>query len=171
MFLVYEALKDVPTEKIDVETPLGTAHCLQVKNQIAIFPILRAGIGMMDSIINMVPSVRVGFIGMYCDHDTAEPVEYYAKLPEADEVSTAVVIDPMLATAGSACATVKLLKEKGFANIVLICIVSCPEGIARFGAEHPDVTVYTACVDKGLNEQKYIVPGLGDAGDRIFGTK
>lgn len=171
VFLAYEALRTIPTEDVDVETPLALAKCSRVKGEIVLVPILRAGIGMLDAVMDMVPNARVGFLGMYRDHITAEPVEYYAKLPEATPDSIAVLIDPMLATAGSATAAVSLLKRKGFAKIIMICIVSCPEGIARMEQEHPDVTVYTASVDDCLNNDKYILPGLGDAGDRLFGTK
>ena len=171
MFLAYEAMREIPTEAVDVETPLAVAKCQRVKGEIVLVPILRAGLGMMDAIMDMVPNVRVGFLGMYRDHDTAEPVEYYAKIPAATPGTVAVVIDPMLATAGSASAAVAMLKRKGFQRIIFICVVSCPEGIARFEAEHPDVTIYTACIDERLNDSKYILPGLGDAGDRLFGTK
>ncbi len=171
MFLTYEAMREIPTEEIEVETPLAVAKCERVKGEIVLVPILRAGIGMMDAIMDMVPNVRVGFLGIYRDHETAQPVEYYAKLPVALPDTVAVVIDPMLATAGSATAAVSLLKRKGFNKILFVCVVSCPEGIARLESEHPDVTIYTASVDERLDENKYIVPGLGDAGDRLFGTK
>ncbi len=171
MFLTYEAMREIPTEAVDVETPLAVAKCARVKGEIVIVPILRAGIGMMDAIMDMVPNVRVGFLGLYRDHETAQPVEYYAKLPVALPDTFAVVIDPMLATAGSASAAVSLLKRKGFKKIIFVCVVSCPEGIARLEAEHPDVTIYTASIDERLNGDKYILPGLGDAGDRLFGTK
>ncbi len=171
MFLTYEAMREIPTEEIEVETPLAVAKCERVKGEIVLVPILRAGIGMMDAIMDMVPNVRVGFLGIYRDHETAQPVEYYAKLPAALPDTVAVVIDPMLATAGSATAAVSLLKRKGFNKIIFVCVVSCPEGIARLESEHPDVTIYTASVDERLNENKYIIPGLGDAGDRLFGTK
>ncbi len=171
MFLTYEAMREIPTEEIEVETPLAAAKCARVKGEIVLVPILRAGIGMMDAIMDMVPNARVGFLGIYRDHETAQPVEYYAKLPAPLPGTVAVVIDPMLATGGSAVAAVSLLKRKGFSKIIFVCIVSCPEGIARLESEHPDVTLYTASVDERLNENKYIVPGLGDAGDRLFGTK
>lgn len=171
MFLTYEAMREIPTEKIEVETPLAIANCERVKGEIVLVPILRAGIGMMDAIMDMVPNVRVGFLGIYRDHETAQPVEYYAKLPAALPDTVAVVIDPMLATGGSAVAAVSLLKRKGFNKIIFVCVVSCPEGIAQLEAAHPDVTIYTASVDERLDESRYIVPGLGDAGDRLFGTK
>lgn len=171
MFLTYEAMREIPTEEIEVETPLTMAKCERVKGEIVLVPILRAGIGMMDAIMDMVPNVRVGFLGIYRDHETTQPVEYYAKLPAALPDTVAVVIDPMLATAGSAVAAVSLLKRKGFKKIIFVCVVSCPEGIERLEAAHPDVTIYTASIDERLDESKYIVPGLGDAGDRLFGTK
>lgn len=171
MFLTYEAMREIPTEEIEVETPLAVATCERVKGEIVLVPILRAGIGMMDAIMDMVPNVRVGFLGIYRDHETAQPVEYYAKLPVALPSTVAVVIDPMLATGGSAVASVSLLKRKGFNKIIFVCVVSCPEGIARLESAHPDVTIYTASVDERLDENKYIIPGLGDAGDRLFGTK
>ncbi len=170
-FLAYEALREIPTEPIDVETPLMTAHCAHVKGEIVLVPILRAGIGMLDALSDLVPFARIGFLGMYRDPVTSKPIEYYAKLPEATANTTAFVIDPMFATAGSAIAAVNLLHEKGFRKVVMICMVSCPEGIHRFEAAHPFVPIYTAAVDDHLNEHNYIVPGLGDAGDRIFGTK
>lgn len=171
MFLTYEAMREIPTETVDVETPLATSRCARVKGEIVLVPILRAGVGMMDAVMDMIPNVRVGFLGLYRDHKTVQPVEYYSKLPVAHPDSFAVVIDPMLATGGSAVATVSALKHKGFGKIIFVCIVSCPEGIARLEAEHPDVIIYTASIDEGLDANKYIVPGLGDAGDRLFGTR
>lgn len=170
-FLAYEALRDIPTEPVDVETPLTTAHCEHVKGEIVLVPILRAGIGMLDALSDLVPFARIGFLGMYRDPVTSKPIEYYAKLPEANDDSVAIVIDPMLATAGSSSAAISLIKEKGYKKIVFICIVSCPEGLARIEKDHPDVPVYTASVDERLNDHNYILPGLGDAGDRLFGTK
>ena len=170
-FLAYEALRNVPTVPVDVETPLAVAKCEQLKDEIIIVPILRAGVGMLDAMLDLVPTARVGFLGMYRDPETSKPIEYYAKLPEATANTTAFVIDPMFATAGSAIAAVNLLHEKGFRKVVMICMVSCPEGIHRFEAAHPFVPIYTAAVDDHLNEHNYLVPGLGDAGDRIFGTK
>ncbi len=171
MFLTYEALRGVETTPVVVETPLASAPGEQVRGEIVLVPILRAGLGMLDAVMNMAPNVRVGFLGLYRDHETAMPIEYYAKLPDATPDALAVVIDPMLATAGSATAAVSLLKRAGFSRMVFVCVVSCPEGVARFEAEHPDVPIYTACVDERLNADKYILPGLGDAGDRLFGTK
>lgn len=171
MFLAYEALREIPVEPVDVETPLAVAHCVHVKGEIVLVPILRAGVGMLDAVMDMVPNARIGFLGVYRDHETALPVEYYAKLPPATPGAVAILIDPMLATAGSAVASVDLLKRRGFEKIVFICVVSCPEGIARMEQAYPDVAIYTACVDDRLNDNKYILPGLGDAGDRLFGTK
>ncbi len=170
-FLAYEALRAIPVEPVEVETPLAVAKGVRVKGEIVLVPILRAGVGMLDALMDLVPNARVGFLGLYRDHETSLPVAYYAKLPPATPGAVAILIDPMLATAGSAAAAVTTLKERGYANIVFICIVSCPEGLARFEAAHPDVAVYTASVDDGLDANKYILPGLGDAGDRLFGTK
>ena len=171
MFLAYEALRDIPTESIEVETPLAVAKGVRVKGEIVLVPILRAGVGMLDAVMDMVPNARVGFLGLYRDHETSLPVEYYAKLPPATPGAVAILIDPMLATAGSAVAAVSMLKKRGFETIVFVCIVSCPEGVARLEQAHPDVAIYTASIDDGLNASKYILPGLGDAGDRLFGTK
>ena len=171
MFLAYEALRGIPTESIEVETPLAVAKGVRVKGEIVLVPILRAGVGMLDAVMDMVPNARVGFLGLYRDHETAQPVEYYAKLPPATPGAVAILIDPMLATAGSAVAAVSMLKKRGFETIVFVCIVSCPEGVARLEQAHPDVAIYTASIDDGLNASKYILPGLGDAGDRLFGTK
>jgi uracil phosphoribosyltransferase len=170
MFLAYEALRGIPTESIEVETPLAVAKGVRVKGEIVLVPILRAGVGMLDAVMDMVPNARVGFLGLYRDHETALPVEYYAKLPAATPGAVAILIDPMLATAGSAVAAVSMLKKRGFETIVFVCIVSCPEGVARLEQAHPDVAIYTASIDDGLNASKYILPGLGDAGDRLFGT-
>jgi len=171
MFLAYEALRGIPTESIEVETPLAVAKGVRVQGEIVLVPILRAGVGMLDAVMDMVPNARVGFLGLYRDHETSLPVEYYAKLPPATPGAVAILIDPMLATAGSAVAAVSMLKKRGFETIVFVCIVSCPEGVARLEQAHPDVAIYTASIDDGLNASKYILPGLGDAGDRLFGTK
>lgn len=171
LFLTYEALKNLDTEPCDVETPITTAKCRRLMNELVVIPILRAGIGMMDGVSTMVPNVRVGFIGLYRDPQTAAPVEYYAKMPAPKENTIALVVDPMLATGGSSAAAIKMIKERGYKKIIFICMVSCPEGITRLESEHPDVPIYTASIDQCLNERKYIVPGLGDAGDRLFGTK
>ena len=170
-FLAYEALREIPTDPVDIETPLMTAKCEHVRGEIVLIPILRAGIGMLDALTDLVPNARIGFLGMYRDPETSNPIEYYCKMPVAEPDTTAIIIDPMLATGGSSAAAVTLLKKRGFKKIIFICIVSCPEGLKRLEEEHPDVHIYTACVDEKLNEHNYILPGLGDAGDRLFGTK
>lgn len=171
LFLTYEALKNLDTEPCDIETPIQVAHCRRLSNELVVIPILRAGIGMMDGVSTMVPNVRVGFIGLYRDPKTALPIEYYAKMPEPKENTIALVVDPMLATGGSSAAAISMIKQRGYKKIIFICMVSCPEGITRLESEHPDVPIYTASIDERLNARKYIVPGLGDAGDRLFGTK
>ncbi len=171
LFLTYEALKDIQTVPCDVQTPIAVAHCRHVEDELVVIPILRAGIGMIDGVASMVPNMRVGFIGLYRDPVTAKPVEYYAKMPEAKENSVALVVDPMLATGGSSAAAVDMIKKRGFKKIIFVCIVSCPEGLSNLEAAHPDVPIFTAAIDDCLNSHKYIVPGLGDAGDRLFGTK
>ena len=171
LFLTYEALKNLDTEPCSVETPIQTAQCRRLSNELVVIPILRAGIGMMDGVSTMVPNVRVGFIGLYRDPQTALPVEYYAKMPDPKENTIALVVDPMLATGGSSAAALTMIKKRGYRKIIVICMVSCPEGITRLEGEHPDVPIYTAAIDERLNERKYIVPGLGDAGDRLFGTR
>lgn len=170
-FLAYEALREIPTKPVDVETPLEVAKCNHVESEIVLVPILRAGIGMLDALMDLVPNARIGFLGMYRDPVTSTPVEYYSKLPEAKDDSVAIVIDPMLATGGSSAAAISHIKERGFKKVVLICIVSCPEGIEAVEKAHPDVPIYTASIDRCLNSHNYILPGLGDAGDRLFGTK
>ena len=169
-FIAYEALKNLETEEIPVKTPLCETTGCRIRNDVAIVPILRAGIGMLDGILKLVPAATVGFVGLERDHVTAEPKEYYCKLPAAGPDSLAVVVDPMLATGGSLAATVDVLKRNGFSRIVVITILAAPEGRDRMKQLHPDVKVYTGSLDAGLNEHKYILPGLGDAGDRIFGT-
>ena len=169
-FIAYEALKNLETEEIPVKTPLCETTGCRIRNSVAVVPILRAGIGMLDGILKLVPDATVGFVGLERDHVTAEPREYYCKLPAAEADSLAVVVDPMLATGGSLAATVEVLKRNGFARIVVISILAAPEGREAMERLHPDVKVYTGALDAGLNERKYILPGLGDAGDRIFGT-
>jgi len=168
--LAYEALRELPTRETAVETPLATARCHVLKGEIVLAPVLRAGLGMLDAMLGVVPDAHVAFLGMFRDHTTALPVEYYANIPAATPDATAVVLDPMLATGGSAAAAVAVLKRRGFARIVFVCIIACPEGVAHFEGEHPDVPVFTAVIDEKLNAAKYILPGLGDAGDRLFGT-
>lgn len=170
MFVCYEALKNLTVKEIEVATPIATAKCHVIAEDIVVIPILRAGVGMLDGILSLVPSARVGFVGLYRDEVTKEPVTYYERMPREVKSGVCIIVDPMIATGGSTVATIDLLKEQGAENIVVVCIVTCPEGVKRVEAAHPDVHIYAASVDAGLNEKKYIVPGLGDAGDRLFGT-
>ena len=168
----FEALRDLPLEDVEIETPITrtTAKRLSGK-KLAIVPILRAGLGMVNGILALVPAARVGHIGLYRDHETLEPHEYYCKLPEDVGNRLVIVLDPMLATGGSAVAAVNFLKQHGCSQIKFMSIIAAPEGIKRLTEAYPDVELYCGCVDEKLNENGYIVPGLGDAGDRIFGTK
>ena len=168
----YEALRDLPTEDVEVETPLETCKTPMLSGKkLAVMPVLRAGLGMVNSILTLVPSAKVGHIGLYRDPETHEPHEYYCKLPENIEERISVVVDPMLATGGSAIAAVDFIKAKGGKNIKFMCIIGAPEGVGKFHAAHPDVQLYCGHMDRCLNDHAYICPGLGDAGDRIFGTK
>lgn len=169
-FVCYEALKNIKTREVTVETPVATAACQQIDTDIVVVPILRAGVGMLEGILELVPTARVGFVGLYRDEETKQPVTYYERFPRQIKGGTCIVIDPMLATGGSTVAALDLLKNSGAEDIVVICIVTCPEGIALVEKAHPDVKIYAASIDDKLNEKKYIVPGLGDAGDRLFGT-
>jgi len=169
-FICYEALKNIKTREIDVETPVGLATCREIDTDIVVVPILRAGVGMLEGILELVPTARVGFVGLYRDENTKMPVTYYERFPPQIRGGTCIVIDPMIATGGSTVAALDLLKKEGAENIVVICIVTCPEGIEFVEAAHPDVPIYAAAIDRKLNDKKYIVPGLGDAGDRLFGT-
>ena len=170
--MCYEATRDLATEKVTIETPVGEATAFQLSGKkLAIVPILRAGLGMVDGIVAMVPSVKVGHIGLYRDPDTLQPVDYYCKLPSDIAERDVILLDPMLATGGSASAAISTLKRHGARNVKLMCIISAPEGVARVQEDHPDVMLFTAALDERLNSHGYIVPGLGDAGDRIFGTK
>lgn len=171
-FLAYEALKDIRVKKVEVTTPVAKATGVKVDEpRIVLVPILRAGMGMLDAMLNVLPYAKVGVLGMQRNEATAEPIPYYAKVPPAkDGEELALVIDPMLATGGSACDAVMQLKKMGYKRIKFLNLISAPEGIAKFESEHPDVPVYTAAKDERLNSHYYIVPGLGDAGDRIFGT-
>lgn len=170
--LAYESFKDVPTQEIEVETPLEKVTQTVVKeNSIAIVPILRAGLGMVDGILTLFPAAKVGHIGMYRNEETLEPEEYYCKLPTGIEDKVVMVVDPMLATGGSACDAVRQLKKRGCKKIKLMSIIAAPQGVKKIAEEHPDVEVYISTLDRTLNENGYILPGLGDAGDRIFGTK
>ena len=171
MFVCYEALKQVRVKQVDVTTPLAIAKCHKIADDLVVVPILRAGVGMLEGILDLVPTARVGFIGLYRDEETKEPVAYYQKLPPQIEGGMCIVIDPMLATGGSTVAALDLLKEQGASNIVVVCIVTCPEGIKIVEDAHPDVQIFTASIDDRLDRNKYIVPGLGDAGDRLFGTR
>ena len=170
MFVCYEALKNVRVKEIEVQTPVSAANCHQIDEDIVVVPILRAGVGMLDGILSLVPSARVGFVGLYRDEETKEPVSYYERMPHQVSDALCIIVDPMLATGGSTAAAIDVLKEQGAKRIVVVCIVSCLEGIERVEAAHPDVNINAASIDAGLNEKKYIVPGLGDAGDRLFGT-
>ena len=170
--MCYEATRNLPTVDVKVETPVGTANCKMLAGKkLAIVPILRAGLGMVDALVDLIPSAKIGHIGLYRDPKTHEPVEYYCKLPEDIGNRVVFVVDPMLATGGSAVAAINFLKKRGCKNIIMLNIIGCPEGIQRVQEEHPDVEMYLAACDEKLNEHAYIVPGLGDAGDRIFGTK
>ena len=172
LVMSYEAFRDAPTRTVTVETPLETCEQEMVaEKSIAIVPILRAGLGMVNGVHKIFPNARVGHIGMYRDEETAIPHEYYCKLPDGIENMTAILLDPMLATGGSLIAAIDLLKKHGCRRICSLNLVCAPEGIARVEAAHPDVDIYTAAIDDHLNENGYIIPGLGDAGDRIFGTK
>ena len=170
--MCYEATRNLPTEEVEVETPVAVAKCRMLAGKkLAIIPILRAGLGMVDALVDLIPSAKIGHIGLYRDPVTHEPVEYYCKLPEDVGNRVTFVVDPMLATGGSAIAAIDFLKKHGCKQIVMMNIIGCPEGIKRFQEAHPDVDSYIAACDECLNEHKYIIPGLGDAGDRIFGTK
>lgn len=169
-FLAYEALKDVRTRTVDVVTPVAKTTGAVIDERVVLVPILRAGMGMLDAMLHVLPYAKVGVLGMQRNEETAEPIPYYAKVPPAKGEELALVIDPMLATGGSACDAVAQLKKLGYRRIKFLNLISAPEGIAKFEAAHPDVPVFTAAQDERLNSHFYIVPGLGDAGDRIFGT-
>ena len=172
IFMGYEAMRDLPLEDVEVETPLEVATCKRVAGKkIAVIPILRAGLGMVDGILNLVPSARVGHVGMYRDPVTHEPVHYYHKFPADIENRTCLVVDPMLATGGSLTACIEFLRQAGVKDVRCLTLVSCPEGVSAVLNFDPDVRLFTCSVDRQLNERAYILPGLGDAGDRIFGTK
>ena len=172
LLMGYEVTRDIPLVDVDIETPICPMTAKKVSGRkMAIVPILRAGLGMVEGLHTLVPVAKVGHIGLYRNEETHKPVVYYCKLPEDIQKRLVIVTDPMLATGGSACDAISMLKERGCTNIRLMCLVGVPEGIAKVQAEHPDVDIYVAAVDDHLNENAYIVPGLGDAGDRIFGTK
>ena len=172
MLMCYEATRDLPLEEVDVQTPVAVAKCRRIAGKkLAIVPILRAGLGMVDGMVSMMPNVKVGHIGLFRDPDTKEPVKYYFKMPADIAERDVIVVDPMLATGGSAAAAIDFLKADGVKHIKLMSIIGAPEGVERMQKEHPDVDIFVAALDDHLNEHAYIVPGLGDAGDRIFGTK
>lgn len=170
--MAYEITRDLPLQEVEVETPVTTCKSFQLSGKkMGLVPILRAGLGMVDGILKLIPAAKVGHVGLYRDPDTLEPVEYYLKLPSDVEERDFIVIDPMLATGGSAVAAIDSLKSRGAVNIKLMCLIAAPEGVQKVQQEHPDVNIYVAGVDEKLDEHGYIVPGLGDAGDRLFGTK
>ena len=172
MLECYEATRNLELKEVEIETPICKATVKELKGKkLAVIPILRAGLGKVDGMLNMIPAAKVGHIGLYRDPETAEPVEYYCKLPDDCANREVFVVDPMLATGGSAAEAITMLKDKGVRNIHFMCIIAAPEGVKRLTDAHPDVDVYIGALDERLNEHKYIVPGLGDAGDRIFGTK
>jgi len=170
MLLSFKALENVSVEDIIIETPIEKAKCKRISEQIVVIPILRAGLGMLDGILSLVPSARVGFLGMFRNEETAEPESYYENIPQKSLDGLHLIIDPMLATGGSTIAAIDALKLKNIKRIIVICIVTCPEGLEAVTTKHPDVKIYTASIDSHLNDNNYIVPGLGDAGDRLFGT-
>ena len=172
MLMCYEATRDLPLEDVEIETPVAKATVKRIAGKkLAIVPILRAGLGMVDGMVSMMPNVKVGHIGLFRDPETLEPVKYYFKMPPDIDERDVIVVDPMLATGGSASAAIQFLKDDGVKHIKLMCIIGAPEGVERMQKDHPDVDIYVATLDDHLNEHGYIVPGLGDAGDRIFGTK
>ncbi|MGE4353933.1 MAG: uracil phosphoribosyltransferase [Oscillospiraceae bacterium] len=172
MLMCYEATRDLPVEEVEIQTPVAKAKVYRLAGKkLAVVPILRAGLGMVEGILALIPNAKVGHIGLYRDPETLEPVEYYCKMPPDISERDVIVVDPMLATGGSASAAVGFLKKYGCRSIKLMSIIAAPEGIARMQKEHPDVDIYVAGLDERLNDHGYIVPGLGDAGDRIFGTK
>lgn len=172
MLMTYEITRDFPLKDVEIETPV--AKCvgkeLADTRKVCVVPILRAGLGLQSGVVNMIPAAKIGHIGLYRDPETLKPVEYYCKMPSDIAERTMLVVDPMLATGGSAAAAITMLKEKGAKKLILMCLVAAPEGVKVINNEHPDVPVYVAALDEKLNEHGYIVPGLGDAGDRIFGT-
>ncbi|HEX8695212.1 MAG TPA: uracil phosphoribosyltransferase [Longimicrobium sp.] len=172
MLMAYEVTKDLPVEPVEIETPLEKTTQMALKGKkLTVVPILRAGLGMVDGVVRLMPGVRVGHIGLYRDHDTLQPVDYYFKIPAEAEARDFVLLDPMLATGGSAAAAVASLKRQGAKRVRMLCMVAAPEGVQRMLDEHPDVHIFAAALDRELNDHGYILPGLGDAGDRLFGTK
>ena len=172
MLMCFEATRDLPLMDRDVKTPVAMAHTKVIAGKkLAFVPILRAGLGMVDGVLTLVPNARVGHIGLYRDPETLKPVEYYCKLPDDAEHRQLIVLDPMLATGGSASAAIQFIKDRGCRNIRLVNLIAAPEGVERIQRDHPDVNIYVAAMDEKLNDHGYIIPGLGDAGDRLFGTK
>ncbi|MGV3026159.1 uracil phosphoribosyltransferase [Clostridium thermobutyricum] len=172
MLMAYEVTRDLPTENVQIETPICTATCKMLAGKkLAVVPILRAGLGMVDGILNLIPAAKVGHVGLYRDEETLQPVEYFCKLPQDIAEREVIVVDPMLATGGSAADALTMLKNRGAKYLKLMCLISSPEGIKMVKEAHPDVDIFVAQIDEKLNEHGYIVPGLGDAGDRLFGTK
>lgn len=172
MLMAYEITRNLPLAETEIETPVAKCRCKVLSGKkLAVVPILRAGLGMVSGVVRLIPAAKVGHIGVYRDPSTLKPVEYYCKLPTDIDDREIVVIDPMLATGGSAAAAIDMIKKRGGRTIKLMCLVSAPEGVLVVNEQHPDVEIYTAAVDERLNDHGYIVPGLGDAGDRIFGTK
>ena len=172
MFICYEATRDLPLKEIELQTPLAMAKAKIISGRkLAFVPILRAGLGMMDGVISLVPAAKIGHIGLFRDPDTKQPVKYYVKMPDDIAERDVIVVDPMLATGGSSSAAITMLKQRGIKNIRFMCIIAAPEGIEKMKKDHPDVDMYIGTCDEKLNEHGYIIPGLGDAGDRIFGTK
>ena len=172
LLLTYEATKDLPSEEVEIETPLERTTVPRISGKkVAVCPVLRAGVGMLEGTLSLISSARVGFIGMYRDEETLEAIQYYVKLPDDLAERDAIVLDPMLATGNSSVAAITTVKEAGARSVILVCLVSAPEGIEHVHEEHPDVHIVTAAVDRGLDERGFIVPGLGDAGDRLYGTR
>ena len=172
LLMTYEVTRDLPLKEVEIQTPVHRTRSNVISGKkVAVVPILRAGLGMVDGVLRLIPAAKVGHIGLYRDPDTLEPVEYYCKLPTDLEERELIVVDPMLATGGSASAAIDFIKQRGGCNIKFVCLIAAPEGVEKLTKDHPDVDIYTASVDERLNEHGYIVPGLGDAGDRLYGTK